>query len=386
MDTEITSRFPVPLRRILLIFMTLVVSVVMGSALISSWNEPQVASQLELYQTDLLLQATAWDGGDLPTEQVALLRKNLLGDEPLKEAQKAYESVRETAIATLETNTFAQEENAPVSPRLQSALEQQAELLDLLDIRLGILQAEQENLAAALKAWEAVKERQSVGDIPWRLADTLNLLWQDQPIPTGTDQLLDENLSGWFRIRSLAQFYDRTQAVEQLAQLQQAEIDKAEKTILMLAAVGGLPALGALLGAIILILVGLQRFIKGSDSLLAQNQQERWETPWTAETIWLVLVGGFFFMGQLVVPLLMSSFRGVFAALGMRGQALYALIYYLLMSVGAITVLFFAIRSHRPGPTWAMLTVYSQDHRLQHGRAELTDGALVPCFEKPERA
>lgn len=33
-----------------------------------------------------------------------------------------------------------------------------------------------------------------------------------------------------------------------------------------------------------------------------------------------------------------------------------------------------------------MLTVYSDDHRLQHGRAELTDGALVPCFEKPERA
>jgi acetoin utilization deacetylase AcuC-like enzyme len=33
-----------------------------------------------------------------------------------------------------------------------------------------------------------------------------------------------------------------------------------------------------------------------------------------------------------------------------------------------------------------MLTVYSEDHRRQHGRAELTGGALVPCFEKPERA
>lgn len=33
-----------------------------------------------------------------------------------------------------------------------------------------------------------------------------------------------------------------------------------------------------------------------------------------------------------------------------------------------------------------MKTVYSNDHRLQHGRAELNDGRLVPCFEKPERA
>ena len=33
-----------------------------------------------------------------------------------------------------------------------------------------------------------------------------------------------------------------------------------------------------------------------------------------------------------------------------------------------------------------MLTVYSEDHRLHHGTAELIDGKLVPPFEKPERA
>jgi acetoin utilization deacetylase AcuC-like enzyme len=33
-----------------------------------------------------------------------------------------------------------------------------------------------------------------------------------------------------------------------------------------------------------------------------------------------------------------------------------------------------------------MLTVYSEDHRLQDGKAELIDGKLLPCFEKPERA
>jgi acetoin utilization deacetylase AcuC-like enzyme len=33
-----------------------------------------------------------------------------------------------------------------------------------------------------------------------------------------------------------------------------------------------------------------------------------------------------------------------------------------------------------------MLTVYSEDHALQDGKAELVDGKLVPCFEMPRRA
>jgi len=33
-----------------------------------------------------------------------------------------------------------------------------------------------------------------------------------------------------------------------------------------------------------------------------------------------------------------------------------------------------------------MKTVYSDDHRLQDGKAELNEGKLVPCFEMPKRA
>jgi hypothetical protein len=63
-----------------------------------------------------------------------------------------------------------------------------------------------------------------------------------------------------------------------------------------------------------------------------------------------VLVGGFLFMGQLVVPLLISPLRGVLAGEGIRGQALFALLYYLMMAIGAIAVLFWVIRNHRPLP------------------------------------
>jgi acetoin utilization deacetylase AcuC-like enzyme len=33
-----------------------------------------------------------------------------------------------------------------------------------------------------------------------------------------------------------------------------------------------------------------------------------------------------------------------------------------------------------------MLTIYSEDHRLQHGKVELTGGHFIPVVEKPERA
>lgn len=347
MDTDTTPPFSLTLRRIALIFMSLVVSVIMGSALVASWNEPQVASRLELYQTDLLLQANRWEGEGLPAEQVAFLRENLLGKDPLKEAQKTYESVRETAAVTLEDQNL---EELQTSPRLQNALAGQAELLNLLDLRLGILQAEQGDIPRAVEAWTAVKDRQANGSLLWQTADVLSALWQDRPIAADDDILLSQVLDGWFRYRALTKVYERSQETEKLAQLNQAAAQKAERTLLTVAAVGGLPVLGALAGTLIIILVGVQRLLKGSDALLARNRQEGWSTPWTAEAIGLVLAGGFFFIGQLVVPVVTSPFRSSLAAWGIRGQALYALTYYCLMAVGTIAVLLFTIRSYRPLP------------------------------------
>ncbi|NEQ45291.1 MAG: CPBP family intramembrane metalloprotease [Leptolyngbya sp. SIOISBB] len=349
MDSELAPQFPSTLRRLALILITLLVSVIMGSALIASWNEPQVASRLELYQTDLLLQATAWEGEGLPAEQVTTLRRNLLGADPIADAQTAYESVRETALNTLAENTAMNGDTA-VSPRLQNALEGQSELLDLLDLRLGILEAERGDLAAAASSWQAVKSRQAKGDRLWRTADTLNALWQGANIPDESEALLTETLQGWFRNRALAQYYQQTQAPAALATLEQAETDKAQGLIFTLAAVGVFPVIGAFSGILLLIGLGAQRLVKGTEALLAQNRDRGWETPWPAETIWLVIVGGFLFMGQLVVPVVISPLRGVLAETGIRGQALFALTYYLLMSVGAIAVLFFAIRSYRPLP------------------------------------
>lgn len=352
MNAESSSSFFTPLRRIALIIMTLLVALVMGQALISSWDEPQVASRLELYQTDLLLRATEWQGADLPPEQAQLLRRNLLGDQPFQEAQKAYQSVRETAIATLDegNQSVLSNDGAMPSSRLQNALEQQSELLDLIDLRLGILHAKQGDLAAAETAWQQVQGRNAVGSPLWRTAEVLPLLWKNEPLPDDTPTLLKANLSGWFRYQALRQFYQQTNATDALSQLQDTAQRQAERTLVILSIVGALPALGSLTGIGVLGFVGIQRLVRGKESLLARNSNVGWEVPWNGEIIWQVLIAGFFFLGQILMPLLLSPVGNLLQGLGSRGQALYALLYYVLMSFGAIAVLFFSIRGYRPLP------------------------------------
>ena len=77
----------------------------MGQALWGRLHEPQVASRLELYQTDLLLQASAWQGADLPPQQVGQVRQLLLGADPLATAADSYGEVRQTIVAFLEGQT-----------------------------------------------------------------------------------------------------------------------------------------------------------------------------------------------------------------------------------------------------------------------------------------
>jgi hypothetical protein len=334
----------------MLIIMTLLVSVIMGQALISSWNEPQVASRLELYQTDLLLQATEWEGGDFAPEQVALLRQNLLGEAPLTKAEDSYREVRETAIKTLTmAGDQGDDEIAVPDRRSQAAYAQQAELLDLLDLRLGILQAEQGDTEAAIAAWQALQSRRSTDSPLWTTAQNLTDLWQGNPVDA-SERRLTETLNGWFRNRALTQLYIQTNQAAALDQLYLAEQQRAETTLATLALVGAVPVIGCILGIALLLGLLWQRLQQGSASLLARNGDQPWETPWTGETIWQVLVAGFLFLGQFIVPLMISPLGSVLNGFGSRGRALYALLYYLLMAVGAIAVLVLSIRPYRPLP------------------------------------
>jgi hypothetical protein len=355
-----------PLKRIFLVLVTALVGLVVIQSLVNSWNEPQVANQLQLYQTDLLLESTVWQGEGIPDEQWQVVREGLLGKDPLATAKEQYQTVRQDAVDNLaEWSTPTPDASSaqtpsplvestragkPLSRRLQTALDQQQTLIHELDIRLGLIEIYQGDTAAAIDRWQQVRNAETTPAPLVRTADTLITLWRDQQAGPEYETWLKQTLDGWFQYRALDQLYQVESRPEVRLQLQNQEQNQAEQKLVKLALVGTLPAIGALIGTGLVLGLLIQWVNKGRQSLLMQNAGTGWEIPWTGETVWQVLVVGFFFVGQVVLPLLLGSLGLGFANLSSRGRAIYSLVYYLLMASGGIGVLWWSIRTFKPIP------------------------------------
>jgi membrane protease YdiL (CAAX protease family) len=354
----ISSQPWLSLKRLFLILVTGLVSLVLVQSLLNSWNEPQVANQLQLYQTDLLLESSAWQGQGLPADQWPVIRSGLLGEEPVALAQHQYEEVRQEATAALARWSAAEtsdldvanqaDAGKPLSRRLQAAVNQQGILIHQLDIRLGLMEAEQGQTQGAIDRWVQVRDSDTAPAPLMRTAAILIELWQGQSVSTEDEAWLRQSLDGWFEYRALEQFYDVEGQVEARSQLLAQEQATAQTKLLKLALVGTVPAIGALVGIALVLWLVIQRVMRGQQALLLQNAGQGWTIPWTGETIWQVLIVGFFFVGQIVLPLVLGGLGISSANLDSRGRALFSLAYYLLMTAGGLGVLWWSIRGYRP--------------------------------------
>lgn len=345
------------LKRLALIVVTALVSLVLAQSLFNSLTEPQVASQLQLYQTDLLLESSAWDGAGLPPDQWPLLRQGLLGEDPIATAQKQYESVREEATTLAQAAPplpanlgESANDGKPLPRRQQTALAQQQTLISELDLRLGLMDAAQDNLPAALDRWKQVQTSDTAPANLVRTADTLTRLWQAETALPEDEAWLRQSLNGWFETRALEQLYRVENREGDRQQLLDQEQTTAQDQLVKLALVGTLPVLGTILGVGILLGLSIQWFLKGDRSLLRRPASPEWSIPWGGETIWQVLIVGFFFVGQILLPLILGGLGLSGAALSSRGRALFSLTYYLLMAAGGLGVLWLSVRPYRPLP------------------------------------
>ncbi len=368
------------LKRIVLSVMTLLVLVVMGQSLISSLSQPQVGNQLQLYQTDLLVQASEWDGSGLPAAEVEQFRNAVFGKDALESASEQYLEVRQDAATGLkrlqQQADLAQSDQKSL---LRTAANSQQRLIDQIDVRLGMVQVQQNEVPKALKTWQRLASTadNSAGNSASGVlmareaiaAQTLIDLWQTPPVlRPNTADLINLNLTGWFRYSALERLYTLEDKSAQLSELRADERVAAEKTLIQLSAVGLLPSFGALFGTALLIALIGQRLLRGKDSLLAIPEGQ-WDVPWNWEVIWQVIVGGFLFVGQFVVPLVIGvllatvqsagpqatgegasglAMIGSVLGLSSRGKALYSLASYLLMAAGTLAVLYYSIRAYWP--------------------------------------
>ncbi|GAB4378875.1 MAG: type II CAAX endopeptidase family protein [Elainellaceae cyanobacterium] len=356
------------LKRLILLVITLIVVALLGNSLVASLGEPQVTGRLQLYQTDLLLQATEI-GINADDADLTAARNALVGEKPFETALEQYQSVRESAETSL--NKFQAElqtspapsgsEVVPTTPgvrpvespenrQLQSAIQQQQTLLNQLDLRIGLLQAEQGNVSEAIATWTALVNQTSAETTTDSLIRTTNVLiglWNEPPriLPDAEEQL-QRQLDGWFRYRALTRLYGLQQRSEALQALQATAETTAQQTLVKLALVGILPAVGGIIGFVLLVIVIARSLVRKQ----ADSENLAWEVPWEWETILQVLIIGFFFMGQVLIPLILGSLGLNFTGFGSRAKAAYTLTYYLLMAGSGLLVLFLSIKSYLPLP------------------------------------
>ncbi|MBM0741398.1 CPBP family intramembrane metalloprotease [Phormidium sp. CLA17] len=346
------------IKRVILVTLTVLAIFLMGQDLLSSWNQPQVQSRLELYQTNLLLRATELQESD-PTMDTA--RKALLGAEPTKNALKQYQDVQQQVQQTLKQTQSLLATDSSNKAQLESLGQTERKLTRLLtelNLKLGILRSQQGEAALAQKEWDTVIQQAEADSGLEPLAATavvLQGLWAESPqlLPNAEPQI-QKNLDGWFRDRALTQLYTLQQRSSDLQALAITEQQAAEKALTSLAIVGGIPVLSCVIGTGLLIFAIGQWVLQRKQAILSIETLEPWITPWDGETIWQVLILGFFMVGQIALPILLAVLQQQTglnpSSFGEQGRALFILFNYVLLAAGGLGVLYWSIQSYLPLP------------------------------------
>ena len=382
-------------KRLILGLMTLLAIARVLLSLGGSLTEPQIQSRLELYQTNLVLYASGLKS-DLGSDDQSVddLIAKSLGTNPSEAAFKQYDKVQTEAVELLDTfekklqpevvdnqienkqesvaqDAIAKEEPSikvqNTSTRKSSGLRQQlkqqvgdlTEFIDDIDLKKGILLAEQNQITEAKKTWQNLivdSKGKHYEDQHAEVASLMSKIWSDNPVLKDTataKKTIEQNLDSWFRDRALAQFYAVTNNDQELQKFNENQQQLASQAVVKLAFISGIPVVGGFIGFLLLLFLLGQSLFKSENSILATNSNLNWSTPWDWEITWQVIIVGFFFVGQFVLPLLLGLLGLNVAEASLRVKAFYVLFTYALMAIGGLAVLYISLKPYFPlEPEW----------------------------------
>ncbi len=318
-------------RRLGLPFLTVATLGVLAFSLLASWQQPQTQNWLQLRAVDLQLQASVWQGNGELTQWFA--------QSTLAQAEQAYQ--RQLQVGQQALN--------PAEPG------QLAQLL-VLELRLGVIQAERGEVGLAQATWQEVIQRHPPGELP-QTAQVLQGLW-GEPVLIYPDAefLLTEYLSGWFEQVALLRLYDLQQRDVERTVLGQEQQQRARDALNRVLVLVGLPLAGGTLGILLLLGLGVQWLLRGRQSVLGRVESPGWSVPWSMDVVLQVMVlwfVAFLGLGQVVLPVVVQVLgwgEGVRTPLG---RALYVLLSYTSLIAAGVGILVVSLRSYQPlGSHW----------------------------------
>ncbi len=386
------------IKRLILTLLTVLAIARVLFSLSESLTQPQIQNRLELYQTNLVLHVAEFqperldNSADKNADLTAAIQ-SLIGKDPYSNAEKQYQKIlKEAQISRSNFQNQLKQKTAlgapalPVLPhrdgkertsrsdlkiipdaratdtdtnaipvrqqQLQQEIQAINDFINEIDLKLGILIASQGKTEQALSIWNQLINRLEDPENKYtQTAIVLSNLWQKYPrILPNAESILKKNLNSWFSYRALQRLY-RIQADRvALSSLETRQQERAIQAFFKLALIGGIPILGGILGGVLLIFLIVQLLLKKETSILAINSKLTWETPWNWEIVWQVLIVGFFFISQFVVPIILGASGLSIANTSVIFKAVYVLVTYILMALGGILVLYFSLKAFFPLP------------------------------------
>lgn len=363
------------IKKIILIFLTIGAVLYLVLSLVSSLNQPQIQSRLELYQTNILLKATQWQPANIDNPNLVLLEKSLIGEEVYPTALKQYTEARDNVQKSIDqalivNNKIAQAtspdqsatQNKSISKkglRIPQSIKQLGRLKYELDLRIGILQAQKNDLKSAINTWQNLvnnlAEVPELQDIQQTADVLLNLYKQPSKILANAEILINNNLDGWFKDFAWIRLYEQEGDQDKVQKLQAIIQANGQTAVIKLLLITGLPGIGFITGLVILALLTAQYLIKREASILGKTALSSWSIPWDGEIILQVFVVGFFLMGQIATPFILEILKSLTNlqpfSMGPPAQAGYIFVSYIIFAFSCLGVLYFSIKTFFPLPT-----------------------------------
>ena len=347
------------IKRIILIFLTIVALVPVFFSLGASIDEPQIQARLQLYQTNLILEAS-----EFAVEKDGVNWNSfLVENNALETAEKQYQDAlkaSENSITNLTdrlSKLSAEKQSESINRRnaisknkqeLEIQISKLDSFVDELNLKLGLIKADNNEIEKAQKIWLDLNNSSDQKIV--KTANILQKLWSKNEFIESTETEIKENLDGWYRYTSLGKLYQLQDRKSDLATIKYQEIERANRAILKLFLIGVIPFIGGVIGFSLLLFLLGEWAIKKDRSLLATSTAIPWETPWNVETIWQVLIVGFFLVGQIILPFFFG-FLGINPAnLSLAFKALYVLLSYCTMAFCGLLVLYLSIKEFFPLP------------------------------------
>jgi membrane protease YdiL (CAAX protease family) len=323
-------------KRINLIILSILAIAFIGLSLAESANSPQAQTRLDLMQTDLILEVSAWQ----PQEQeMTTLRNVLVGNDPKGIYTQAIASYRE-ALNSNQALLGATQKSEQISQNIND-----------LSLRLGILYAKVNKIPEAIASWQKVSFQDS------NTAQVLRGLWsQPALIFPDAEIQIRSSLNGWFGNQALEQLFiaqERWGAIDSLATIREYDAERAiEKLILT----SSITVVGGGLGVVGIIILATQRLFFAKSSPLQPNPDLNWTTPWQLQKAWEVMVLWFIAyvaVSQIFLPTalyLLSIYPD--ATWNSRDRAILILIPYIASMAPMLLIFRTTLREFLPFPSY----------------------------------